>query len=138
MTVLRVYLTIDPTLLSGFHWNFRPIWASEPVHTTVRSHASLFHSSAHYQLFQSNGQTKHSVALVRERTIPTERQPLLGEVSANFCRQRVSRGQRDGSPQPYSHLSRPKPLLFLPTSSSNVHTSLGEPRSRPTTFQKIW
>jgi hypothetical protein len=27
----------------------------------------------------------NSVALVRERTIPTERLPLVGEVSANFC-----------------------------------------------------
>jgi hypothetical protein len=25
------------------------------------------------------------VALVRKRTIPTERPPLVGEVSANFC-----------------------------------------------------
>ena len=29
---------------------------------------------------------KNSVALVRERTIPTERPPPVGEVSANFCR----------------------------------------------------
>ena len=29
--------------------------------------------------------TKNSVALVRERTIPTERPPPVGEVSANFC-----------------------------------------------------
>ena len=28
---------------------------------------------------------KNSVALVRERTIPTERPPLVGEVSDNFC-----------------------------------------------------
>jgi hypothetical protein len=28
---------------------------------------------------------KNSVALVRKRSIPTERPPLLGEVSANFC-----------------------------------------------------
>ena len=28
---------------------------------------------------------KNSVALVRERTIPTERPPPDGEVSANFC-----------------------------------------------------
>jgi hypothetical protein len=28
---------------------------------------------------------KNSVALVRERTIPTERPPPVGEVSANFC-----------------------------------------------------
>ena len=27
----------------------------------------------------------YSVALVRERTIPTERPPPVGEVSANFC-----------------------------------------------------
>ena len=27
----------------------------------------------------------NSVALVHERTIPTERPPLVGEVSANFC-----------------------------------------------------
>jgi hypothetical protein len=27
----------------------------------------------------------NSVALVRERTIPTERPPSVGEVSANFC-----------------------------------------------------
>jgi hypothetical protein len=29
---------------------------------------------------------KNSMVLVRERTIPTERPPLFGEVSANFCR----------------------------------------------------
>jgi hypothetical protein len=29
--------------------------------------------------------TINSVACVRERTIPTERPPLVGEVSANFC-----------------------------------------------------
>jgi len=28
---------------------------------------------------------KNSVALVRKRTIPTERSPPVGEVSANFC-----------------------------------------------------
>jgi hypothetical protein len=38
--------------------------------------------------------------LVRQRTIPTKRPPLVGEVSANFSGQRVSRGQRNESPQP--------------------------------------
>jgi hypothetical protein len=33
--------------------------------------------------------TNNSVALVRERTIPTERPPLVGEVSANFCGYKV-------------------------------------------------
>jgi hypothetical protein len=32
-----------------------------------------------------NVQSYDSVALVRERTIPTERPSLVGEVSANFC-----------------------------------------------------
>jgi hypothetical protein len=27
----------------------------------------------------------NSMALIRERTIPTERSPLVGEVNANFC-----------------------------------------------------
>jgi len=31
------------------------------------------------------GNSKNSVALVRKRTIPTERPPPVGEVSANFC-----------------------------------------------------
>jgi hypothetical protein len=69
------------------------------------------------------------VALVRERTILTERLPLVGEVSANFCGQRVSHGQRDGSLQSYSRFSRPEPLLFLLSSSSVVLTRLSGPRS---------
>jgi hypothetical protein len=37
----------------------------------------------------------YSVALVRKRTIPIERPPLVGEISANFCGWSVPRGQRD-------------------------------------------
>jgi hypothetical protein len=33
----------------------------------------------------SEPQNVNSVAWIRERTIPTERRPLVGEVSANFC-----------------------------------------------------
>jgi hypothetical protein len=39
----------------------------------------------------------NSILWVRERTIPTERPPLLGEVIANFCGWRVPRGPRNGS-----------------------------------------
>jgi hypothetical protein len=49
----------------------------------------------------------YSVPLVRKRTIPIERPPLVGEVSANFCGYGVPRGQRDGSLLPYSRLCRP-------------------------------
>jgi hypothetical protein len=38
----------------------------------------------------------------------------------------------------YSPLSRLKPILFLPSSSSVVLTRLSGIRSRPTTSQKIW
>jgi hypothetical protein len=38
--------------------------------------------------------------LIRQRLIPTERPPLVSEVSANFSGQRVSRGQRNKSPGP--------------------------------------
>jgi hypothetical protein len=39
---------------------------------------------------------------------------------------------------PYSRISRPEPLLFLPSSSSVVLTRLSGPRSTSTTSQKIW
>jgi hypothetical protein len=80
----------------------------------------------------------NSVAIVRKRTIPTERPPFIGEVGANFCGLKVSRGQRNGSSRPYSRFSRPEPLLFLPSSSSIVITRLSGFCSRSTTFQKIW
>jgi hypothetical protein len=38
-----------------------------------------------------------SVARVRERTILTERPPLVGEANANFSGMRVPRGQRDST-----------------------------------------
>jgi hypothetical protein len=79
----------------------------------------------------------NSVFLVRERTIATERPPLEGKVSANFCGYKgVPWGQRGGSLWPYSRLSIPEPLLFLSSSSSVVLTRLSGPRSRPTTSQK--
>jgi hypothetical protein len=50
---------------------------------------------------------------VRERTIPTERPPIVGEVTANFCGYRVPHGQRDGCLRPYSRFSGQEPLLFF-------------------------
>jgi hypothetical protein len=40
----------------------------------------------------------------------TNRRPLVSEVSANFCGQRASRGQRYESLPPYSRFSRPEPV----------------------------
>ena len=46
----------------------------------LRIHSGLIKIHTSIQNKQTN-----SVALVRERTIPTERPPPVGEVSANFC-----------------------------------------------------
>jgi hypothetical protein len=78
------------------------------------------------------------VASVRERTIPTERQTLIGEVSVVIADREVLHGQRGGFLRPHSRFSIPKPLYFLPSSSSAVLMRLSGPRSRPTTSHKIW
>jgi hypothetical protein len=88
--------------------------------------------------YRNKNKTTNSVAWVCERTIPTERPPLLGEVSANFLCIRVPLGQRDGSLRPYSRLSRPEPLLFLSSSSSVVLSRQSRPHSRATTSQNSW
>jgi hypothetical protein len=49
-------------------------------------------------LFKLNNYS--SVAMVRERIIPTDGKPLVGEVSVNYCEKRVARGQRGGYLQP--------------------------------------
>jgi hypothetical protein len=46
-------------------------------------------------LFQKRN---NSVALARKTTIPTERPPLVAEVSANFCGKRVLRAERNEFP----------------------------------------
>jgi hypothetical protein len=77
------------------------------------------------------------MALVRKRTIQKERPPLVGEVSAKLedrCRvvsaldpTAVNLGVLD-----------PQPLLFHSYNSSVILMRLSGPRSRLTTFQKIW
>jgi hypothetical protein len=60
-----------------------------------------FGDRIYWILEQLVAKTKQNfVALVRKQTIPTERPPLVGEVSVNFSGQRVSRGQRTESPWP--------------------------------------
>jgi hypothetical protein len=68
--------------------------------------------SRHSLILVTSDSEHNSVALVRERTIPTERPLLVGEVIANFCGYRVPRGQRDGSQRPCSRFPRQEPLLF--------------------------
>jgi hypothetical protein len=55
----------------------------------------------------------NSVAWVRERTVPTQRLPLVDEINVNFCGETVPRGQRDGSSRLYSRISRPSRYFFF-------------------------
>jgi hypothetical protein len=54
---------------------------------SVHSKLVIFYSNGTYHIKAISVIAKklNSVACVCERTIPTERPPLVGEVSANFC-----------------------------------------------------
>jgi hypothetical protein len=81
----------------------------------------------------------NSVALVRKRTIPTERLPLVGEVI--WCQPLQVEGVAWSAiriPTVVNLFSRPEPVLFHSSSSSIVLTRLSGPPSRPLTSQKTW
>jgi hypothetical protein len=57
---------------------------------SILSHVVPFQTFSFYvsetrRIVTTNKLKKNSVALVRKRTIPTDRPPLVGEVSANLC-----------------------------------------------------
>ena len=61
-------------------------YLTEVIYIYIYIYIYLF---IYYQFLPNRGHIsiykKNSVALVRERTIPTEQPPPVGEVSANFC-----------------------------------------------------
>jgi hypothetical protein len=64
---------------------------TDNIHTMRRTRQALSTESPCWALYSLDLKLKlNSMALVRERTIPTERPPLVDEVSANFCGKRVS------------------------------------------------
>jgi hypothetical protein len=56
---------------------------------------------------------------------------LSAKLVPTYADRGVSHGQRNRSPRPYSQISRPEPLLFLPSSSSVVLTRLSDPITEP-------
>jgi hypothetical protein len=71
---------------------------------------------------------------VRERTIPTERPPLIGEVIANFLRIEGATWSTWRIPTAVFSVFQTGAATFLSGSSSVVPTRLSGPRSRPTFY----
>jgi hypothetical protein len=68
------------------------------TNVSERPAASIF--MVHFYTLPCSEKLKlNSVALIHKRTIPTERPPIVGEVSTNVCGERLSRGQRNRSPR---------------------------------------
>jgi hypothetical protein len=113
--------------------------------TAVDSHSvcPVFESPSRRQLSLRSwckfieGSKKNSMALVSERTIPSDRS-LLAKLVPIFPLKGCRVASAADLLRPYSRLSRPEPLLFLPSSSSIVLTGMSGPLSKPATSQKIW
>ena len=76
------YVTINRKLSGFLDWKICGRKLSWPV---LISCSFIYLNELRDTKNKSQRQKKNSVALVRERTIPTERPPPVGEVSANFC-----------------------------------------------------
>jgi hypothetical protein len=102
-------------------------WISSPY--ALSSMSRRQHMYTNIKIYKKN-----SMVWVSERTIPTERPPLVVEVIANFCGKRMSRGQRDGSLRPYSRFSRQEPLLFYQVFPPLYSRGWVDPVPDPITF----
>jgi hypothetical protein len=94
-----------------------------PFNCRQRRHNDLssVQEGLHHLLIKTKTKESNSVALLRKRTIPTERPPLLEIEGVAWSAQRI--------PTAVFSVSRPEPLLFLPSSSPFVLGGLGGPRS---------
>jgi hypothetical protein len=97
-----------------------------------------FHSEAEACVSSSSLEFDHERIMLSGLVISVSKPPLWSSVQSSWLQiQRVSRGQRNGSPRPLIRLSWPEPLLFPSSSSSVILTSLSGPRTRPNTSHKI-
>jgi hypothetical protein len=81
---LLIHPSTHPSVLPSIDPSIRPSiylhTSGTYVHTTwIITNERLYNTS------QTNKKKLNSMVRVRERTIPTERPPLVGEVIANFC-----------------------------------------------------
>jgi hypothetical protein len=88
--------------------------------------------------WQKQNQKLNSMVWVRERTIPTERPPLVGEVIAKCWRIEAATWSAWRIFTAVFSVFYTGAATFLSSSSSVVLTRLSGPRYRPTVSQKIW
>ena len=109
---------------------------------TLQTHSFSILTQRTYPCNIFIGVKLNSVALVRERTIPTERPPPVGKVSANFCGKMGVTWSAQRVPTAVSLCFLDGSRYFFYSSISSIDltrlTRLSGPRSRPTTTQKIW
>jgi hypothetical protein len=68
-----------------YNWNFASLCACYMnTHTLTHTHTSARVRARTHAHTHTKTKKLNSMVWVRERTIPTERSPLVGEVSANF------------------------------------------------------
>jgi hypothetical protein len=80
---------------------------------------------------------KNSMVWVRERTIPTERPPLVGEVIANFLRIEGATWSASRILRPYSRFSRQEPLRFYQVAPQLYSRGWVDPVPDPLLFSLI-
>jgi hypothetical protein len=100
----------------------------------------IYHFHKLLDLMYISKKKLNSIALVRKRTILTERPPLAGEVSVNFFLwiEGVAWSAQLIPTAVNLAFLNPEPLLFHSSSSLVILTRLSGPRYRLITSQKIW
>jgi hypothetical protein len=100
--------------LRTYKMEAHPFHISVNLYQTTRSHLlAVYFLLVARMPYSSNKKLR---GLSPQANYTTERPPLVREVSANIFGKRVSRGQRNGSPRPYSRFSRQEPLLSIQVS----------------------
>jgi hypothetical protein len=83
--ILKNQITEDLATLVGLAWFYDPSTGKMQVHF---SRNIISHTHTHTHTHTRARARTHSVAWVRERTMPAEQPPLVSEVGANFCGER--------------------------------------------------
>jgi hypothetical protein len=136
--IQRLIIWTSKSIKSGFrYWTIPILQWRTLLHTVSLAHQGV--NTGNIWILIRNIHTyiktkNNSMVWARERTIPTERPPLVGEVIAKFLGIEGARGQRDGSLHPYSRFSIQQPLLFYQVAPQLYLRGWVDPVSDPLFF----